>query len=80
MLYNIAMYYVYILKNHTKQSLYIGYTKDLRRRLAEHKEKYNVELVYYEAYSIDKEARVREKKPKCYGSAWRGLKKRIRLA
>lgn len=80
MLYNVIMYYVYILKNHTRKSLYIGYTKDLHRRFSEHKERCDVELIYYEAYSSDKEARTREKKLKHYGSAWRGLKKRIGLA
>lgn len=30
------MYYVYILENQHDQSWYIGYTSNLRRRLAEH--------------------------------------------
>ena len=52
------MYYVYILTNKTNTVLYTGITGDLRKRIAEHKEKenptsftakYNVnKLVYYE--------------------------------
>ena len=52
------MYYVYILTNKTNTVLYTGITGDLRKRVAEHKEKekptsftarYNVDkLVYYE--------------------------------
>ncbi|MEK7354169.1 MAG: GIY-YIG nuclease family protein [Chloroflexota bacterium] len=50
-------YYVYILTNKTHSVLYIGVTRDLKRRVYEHKEKfiegftkrYNVDkLVYYE--------------------------------
>ncbi|HKB88873.1 MAG TPA: GIY-YIG nuclease family protein, partial [Patescibacteria group bacterium] len=31
------MYYVYILKSSKSGKLYYGYTKDLKRRLQEHK-------------------------------------------
>ncbi|MDH5187090.1 MAG: GIY-YIG nuclease family protein [candidate division WOR-3 bacterium] len=74
------MYYVYVLKNKRTNRLYIGYTEVLKRRLCEHKEKdSSIELVYYEAYIYEKQARTRERKLKLYGSAWRGLKKRIGL-
>lgn len=35
------------------------------------------ELVYYEAYNSEKLARTHERRLKYYGSAWRGLKRRI---
>ncbi len=71
------MYYVYILKNKDNASLYIGYTKDLKQRLRQHQSTKNVELIYYEAYTSEKDAKEREKKLKHYGSAWRGLKQRL---
>ena len=77
------MYYVYILKrlNHAKHQYYIGYTNDLKRRLKEHQDSgKKVELIYYEAYQTEKLARTRERKLKHYGSAWRGLKNRLKLA
>ena len=80
MRYNRSMSYVYILRVIAKNSLYIGYTKDLRRRFSEHSQTEDVELLYYESYNNDKLARQRERKLKQYGSAWRGLKKRLRLA
>ena len=46
------MYYVYLIKNHAERMTYIGYTKDLRRRFLEHKDK-KPELVYYEAYKAE---------------------------
>jgi putative endonuclease len=74
------MYYVYILKNKRTNRLYIGYTEDLKRRLSEHKKiDDSIELVYYEAYIYESQARIRERKLKLYGSAWRGLKKRLGL-
>jgi len=68
------MYYVYIVQFQTDNSLYIGYTEDLRRRVKEHRRS---QLVYYESYRVKTLAKAREKKLKQYGSAWRGLKKRI---
>lgn len=76
----MLMEYVYILKNKRTKRTYIGYTKDLKRRLIEHKKEDNdIELVYYEAYNNIKQARLRERKLKLYGSAWRGLKRRLEL-
>lgn len=81
------MFYVYILKNKDKGNLYIGYTSDLKRRLREHvngsvytTKRYgkNVELVYYEAYRNESDAKEREKKFKSSGSVYNGLVKRIR--
>ncbi|MEK7211557.1 MAG: GIY-YIG nuclease family protein [Patescibacteria group bacterium] len=52
------MHYVYVLKSTRDNKLYIGVTKDLRRRLAEHNAKQSkstayrgpFNLVYYGAY------------------------------
>jgi len=76
----MLMDYVYILKNSRTKRVYIGYTKNLKRRLIEHKkEDSDIELVYYEAYNNEKQARLRERRLKLYGSAWRGLKKRLEV-
>ncbi len=61
------MFYVYILKLNNDQ-LYTGYTSDLKRRLAEHQsghspftsERLPVELIHYEAYKLESDARRRE--------------------
>jgi predicted GIY-YIG superfamily endonuclease len=77
------MHYVYLIKikNRAKHSYYIGYTSNLQKRLLEHQEsKGKVELSYYEAYREEKLARIREKRLKYFGSAWRGLKQRLSLA
>ncbi len=69
------MYYVYILTNKTKTTLYVGVTNDLVRRVWEHKTKvvdsftkrYHInELVYYEQYfdiysAIEREKRLKGK-------------------
>jgi len=57
--------------------LYIGYSEDLKRRLKEHKSK-NPELVYYEAYKSEKDAKNREMKLKQHGQTKRRLKERLR--
>ena len=69
------MHYIYVLRR--EMGWYIGYTSDLVRRLTEHKKKYICKLIYYEAYGSEVVARQREMKLKQYGSAWRGLRKRI---
>ncbi len=72
------MHYVYFLKHQIKNKIYIGYTKDLKRRIKEHKKDLDgFVLSYYEAYDNEKGARMREFKLKQYGGAWRSLKKRI---
>lgn len=70
------MYYVYFLKNKSRRSIYIGYTNDLKRRLNEHKEK-KPELLYYEAYKNENDARNRERMLKQRGQAVRWLKSRL---
>ncbi|MAZ40895.1 excinuclease ABC subunit C [bacterium] len=79
------MYYVYVLKSKTDESLYIGYTNDLKRRFEEHntkqskstKSKAPFELVYYEAYNSRSDAKYREKQLKRFSGAFTHLKKRI---
>jgi putative endonuclease len=71
------MHYVYILKNRGKKASYIGYSDNLEQRIQEHKSAKDVELIYYEAYLSEKDARRRERKLKLYGSAWRGLRQRL---
>jgi len=80
------MFYVYILKSKKDHQLYIGSTNDLRRRLKEHnsgdifstKARRPFELIYYEAYVAEKDARRRESNLKLRAQALTQLKKRIR--
>jgi len=71
------MYYIYLVRNSKTGRTYIGSTNDLRRRLKEHKDK-KPELIYYEAYKDEKDAREREKKLKQRGQTVRRLKERLR--
>ena len=73
-------YWVYILTNKTNKVLYIGVTKDLSRRIFEHKNKfvagftskYNLnKLVFYEEFSNVNEAIQVEKRIK----GWLRIKK-----
>ena len=73
-------YYIYILTNVTRTTLYVGVTNDLRRRLWEHREeavpgftqRYHIhDLVYYEVYEDAYTAISREKELK----KWRRDKK-----
>jgi len=80
------MFYVYILKSKKDHQLYIGSTNDLRRRLKEHnsgdifstKARRPFELIYYEVYVAEKDARRRESNLKLRAQALTQLKKRIR--
>jgi len=76
-----SMHYVYILKikNRVKLLYYIGYTRDLKRRIFEHQKDNEIELIYYEAYQSEKIAKTRERKLKQYSGAWRSLKQRLNL-
>jgi putative endonuclease len=71
------MHYVYLIKNRQTGELYIGYTNDLRRRIKEHRAKLP-DLVYYEAYKSETDARRREYALKHRGQTKRRLKERIR--
>jgi putative endonuclease len=62
------MYFVYILQSKKNKSLYIGFTKNLPRRLKKHnngessatKPYRPYKLIYYEAFLNTKDARSRE--------------------
>ena len=71
------MYYVYFIRNKKENKSYIGYTKDLKRRLSEHQDK-KPDLIYYEAYKSKKDAYNREQKLKQRGQSIRWLKERIK--
>jgi predicted GIY-YIG superfamily endonuclease len=71
------MHYIYVILNKDKKSLYVGYANDIDERIKQHRAKNNIELIYYEAYKYEKDARDRERKLKLYGSTWRGLKQRL---
>lgn len=78
-------YYVYILTNEKNHNFYVGYTSDLRRRLAEHnqgltkstKNRGKLTLVYYESCLNKQDALHREKYLK---TAWgkRYIKTRLK--
>jgi len=80
------MFYVYIIKSKRDNSVYIGYTEDLRKRLKEHNSKQNkstknkapFELIYYEAYKSKSDAKFREDNLKRFAQAYTQLKKRIK--
>ena len=80
-----TMFYTYVLKSLKDNDLYWGSTNDLRKRLAEHnkglvfstKNRVPFELVYYEAYRAESDARHREHNLKLRSNAYSQLKKRI---
>ena len=74
------MFYVYVLKNPKTGALYYGFTSNLKQRFAKHQEMpkhAGWNLVYYEAYLNEQDARHRERMLKKYGAARGHLKKRI---
>jgi putative endonuclease len=79
------MYYVYLLKSQKNGSLYVGYAKDIKRRLKEHNtglvgytRKYLPwMLIYYESFISLEDAKKREKSLKYFGKAYSQLKNRI---
>jgi len=59
--------------------LYYGCTNNLERRLSEHnKEKDRWEIIYYEAYKSEIDARTRERRLKQYAQALTALKGRLK--
>ncbi len=73
-------YYIYILTNKNNNVFYIGVTKNLIKRIFEHKnklyegftKKYNVcKLVYFEIYNDINEAIKREKQLKNWHRDWK---------
>ena len=73
-----AMYYMYVLKDTKTRDLYYGYTNNLERRVAEHRKERSCELVYYEAYAAESDARDRERRLKNYAQALTALKGRLK--
>ncbi len=74
------MYYVYIITNQRKGTLYVGVTNNLRRRMQEHRKRSIpgftsdnglVKLVYYETGQDIKEAITREKRIKKWRRQWK---------
>ncbi len=79
------MFYLYILKSSKDKKIYIGFADDLKKRLIKHQQgkvkstKYRLplELIYYEAYKSNEDARNREKQLKYFGKAYNQLKRRL---
>jgi len=80
------MFYFYILCSQKDSNLYFGYTNDLQRRVKEHnkgkvestKHRVPFELVYYEGYKSERDARRRELQVKRRAKAFISLKRRIK--
>ncbi|MCL2334716.1 MAG: GIY-YIG nuclease family protein [Endomicrobia bacterium] len=73
-------YYVYIITNKARGTLYIGVTNDILRRMYEHKnklvpgfsKKYSLDkLIYFEHYTDINEAIKREKMIKKWERIWK---------
>jgi len=62
-------HFVYLLQSNTDGELYVGYTKDIKKRLKEHNQGLNFStkskkpwnLIFFEAYLNEKDAKRREK-------------------
>jgi putative endonuclease len=76
----MADYYVYILTNKPRGTLYVGVTNDLVRRVYEHREgviagftkRYGLkQLVYFEQYDTPTLAIQREKNIKHWSRVWK---------
>jgi len=82
------MFYVYVLKSKKDNLLYTGSTKDLKHRFKLHNEgkvpstknRTPLELIYYEAYKSEIDAKVREKNLKLRSNALTQLRRRIKLS
>ena len=79
------MFYVYLLKSRKDGKCYLGSTKHLERRLVEHNEglvpstksRAPFEVVYYEAYKAEGDARMRESRLKLRSKAFTQLRTRL---
>ncbi|OGG11572.1 hypothetical protein A2Z00_05050 [Candidatus Gottesmanbacteria bacterium RBG_13_45_10] len=64
----MKFYYVYVLRNSSKDFIYIGYSENLKQRFASHNKGENIstkpyiplELIHYEAYKNMADAKRRE--------------------
>ena len=81
-----SVFYFYVLQSFKDKDLYFGYTGDLRNRFKEHNvgivistsNRRPLELVYYEAYRSEKDARERERQVKRRTKAYISLKRRFK--
>jgi len=79
------MYFTYVIQSRADKKLYTGFTRDLRKRLYEHKSGKVIstksrgpfELIYYEACLDEKDAKAREKYLKT-GMGKRYLRNRLK--
>ncbi len=79
------MFYFYTLRSLKDSNLYYGYTSDLTKRFNQHndglvkstKHRRPLQLVYYEAYTDEKQARAREAMFKNSSSARKNLYNRL---
>ena len=73
------MYYVYVLSDPESDDIYVGYSADLKARIAGHGRREHIgwKLIYYEAYLSESDARTRERRIKHHGNAMRQIKERI---
>jgi len=79
------MFYVYVIRSKKDEELYTGSTNNLRKRLLEHNKGLNhstkhrvpFELIYYEAYKSEEDAKQREQNLKLRANALNQLKRRI---
>jgi len=80
------VFYVYVLRSKKDGRSYIGSTTDLKRRFSEHqtgkvvstKNRVPFELIYYESYKAERDARLREASLKLKSRAYAQLRKRIK--
>ena len=79
------MAYVYVLKSKKDGMLYVGSTRDLKKRFEEHnkglvpstRKRKPFILIYYEAYLVESDARSREHQLKLLANALTQLKRRL---
>jgi len=79
------MYFVYILQSQKNDSLYVGYTGELEKRIREHNNGKNLstkpfrhyKLIFYEAFLNKKDTKSREGYFKS-GWGWRSIKKMLK--
>jgi len=82
------MHYFYVLRSKKDNNLYFGYSSDLKKRFMEHNKGHVVstadrrplELVYYEAYKSENDARDRERQIKRRAKAFISLKRRLKCS
>ncbi len=82
------MFYVYVLHSRKDRELYIGSTNNLIRRVKEHaagkatatRLRRPFQLLYYEAYAVESDARAREHSLKLRGRARFQLMRRLKAS